>query len=395
MATVKAILKQEGRQDGYHLVMVRFIQNRKIAYVGTGVYIKPEHWNPKGSLDKCDWVKKDAMRETYNAAIESLIKEALSLALEHRAATAAQLKHLLQGEEEEKPDFIRFYALELERIKKDSTPRTHEKYTNIYDRLKAYAGTLPFDKLTVDWLKKYEAHLLTVNKRNTVSKHLAFVKTIIRRAVAEGVMPYADNPFLSFRLKSEKPQKDRLTKEELQRIQDLDLPEGQRVHHARTAFLLQFFLAGMRIGDLLQMRWEMIEGDRLEYKSQKTNTHLSVKLVPAALKLIEPYRKDKGFVLPFVPEGLKPDAQQKRVESMTALINKMLSEIAKKAGIEKKITTHVARHSFASLAWANSRDIKAVSQALGHTSVTMTETYLRELSGSEQDSLLDTAFEGF
>lgn len=60
-----------------------------------------------------------------------------------------------------------------------------------------------------------------------------------------------------------------------------------------------------------------------------------------------------------------------------------------------KIATHIARHSFASLAWANSRDIKAVSQALGHTTVRMTENYLRELSGSEQDALLDTTFEGF
>jgi integrase/recombinase XerD len=395
MATVKAVLKRDARNDGYHLVLIRITQSRKAVWVGTGVYVRPEHWNPKGSLDKCDWVKKDPMRETYNTAIETLIREAQTLALENRAATAAQLKTLLQGEEEEKPDFIRFYASELERIKREANDRTHRKYAYIFKRLKEYAPVLPFEKLTVEWVKRYEQHVLITNNRNTASKHLAFVKTIIRRAVTEGLLPYADNPFLHYKLKSEKPHKAKLTKEELERIQDLDLPENLRIHHARTAFLLQFFLAGMRIGDLLQMRWEMIEGDRLEYKSQKTNTHLSVKLVPAALKLIEPYRKAKGFVLPFVPEGLKPDAQQKRVESMTAIINRMLGEIAKKAGIEKKVTTHVARHSFASLAWANSRDIKAVSQALGHTSTRMTETYLRELSGSEQDSLLDTAFEGF
>jgi integrase/recombinase XerD len=394
MATVKAVLKEEPRKDGTHLVMVRIIQDRKKVRVSTGVYISPAHWNPKGSLDKCDWVRKDPMRETYNAAIEGLIKEAISLALEHRHATAAQLKTMLQGREE-KHDFLSFFLLELERIKKESTPRTHEKYSNIYERVKEYAGVLPFDRITVDWLKKYEAHLLTVNKRNTVSKHLAFFKTILRRAVAEGLLGFADNPFHSFKLKTEKPSKARLTEEELKAIIDLELPEGKRIAHARTAFLLQFFLAGMRIGDLLQMRWEMVEGDRIQYRSQKTNTHLSVKLVPAALKLIEPYKKEKGFVLPFLPEGLTPEAQQKKVESMTALINRMLVEIAKKAKIEKKVTTHVARHSFASLAWANSRDIKAVSQALGHTSTKMTENYLRELTGTEQDSLLDTAFEDF
>ncbi|GAB3822328.1 hypothetical protein GCM10028895_26520 [Pontibacter rugosus] len=106
-------------------------------------------------------------------------------------------------------------------------------------------------------------------------------------------------------------------------------------------------------------------------------------------------RKDKGYILPFLKEDLNPEKHQNRIESMTALINRMLREVATKAEIEKKITTHIARHSFASLAWANSRDIKAVSQALGHTSVRMTENYLRDLSGSEQDALLDTTFEGF
>lgn len=396
MATIKAVLKAEPRKtDNMHLVLIRITAERKTSYAGTGVYVKKDQFNPRGSLDKRDWIKKHPLRDNYNNAIYELISEANNLALDNRAATANTLKDLLQ-KKEERIDFLTFYAQELTRIEKESSTRTFEKYTNIYNRLKEYSkGSLPFEKITIDWLKKYEAHLLSKNKRNTVSKHLSFVKTIVRRAVSEGLVPFSDNPFHHFRLKTEKPQKDRLTKEELQRIIELDLPEGTRLHHSRTAFLLQFFLAGMRIGDMLQMKWEMLNGDRLEYRSQKTDTMLSVKIVPPAMALIEPYRKKKGYILPFIPDGTKADAIQPKVESMTALINRMLGQIAEKAKIEKKITTHVARHSFASLAWANSRDIKAVSQALGHTSVRMTESYLRELTGTEQDTLLDSAFEGF
>ncbi|GAB3822326.1 hypothetical protein GCM10028895_26510 [Pontibacter rugosus] len=216
------------------------------------------------------------LKNTFNTVLANKLLEAQALGLEHPQASAKELKAKLEGEQTEDLDFIGFYARELERIKADANPRTYAKYDYIYTRLKDYAPVLPFASLTVEWVKQYEQHVLKTNKRNTASKHLSFVKTIVRRAVAEGLIPYADNPFLNYKLKGEKPQKAKLTKDELQRIMDLELPTDQRIHHARVAFLLQFFLAGMRIGDLLQLRWEMLHDDRLEYRSQKTGTLLSV-----------------------------------------------------------------------------------------------------------------------
>jgi integrase/recombinase XerD len=395
MATFKPILKPNERADKTHLVMLRITVDRKLAHLSTGIYLPKKDWNPKATLDKSNWVRtSNRMCEAYNTAIRDLLQEAQTLALsgDHDAATLKKL--LTQGED--KPCFLKFFASELVRIKKESTPRTHEKYTNIYSRLSTYAGTsLPFEQITVAWVKKYESHLLEKNKRNTASKHLSFVKTIMLRAVAEGTVSYADNPFLHFKLKSEKPDKARLTKEELDRIIALDLPQDKRIHHARVAFLLQFFLAGMRIGDLLQMRWEMVRGSRIEYRSQKTNTPLAFEISPRAMELIEPFRKKRGYILPFIPEGLKEEAIQKKVESMTAIINKNLPAIAKLAEIDKKLTTHIARHTFASIAWARTRDLKAVSEALGHRKISMTENYLRGMLGAEFDDFLGKVFDDF
>ncbi|WP_161890318.1 site-specific integrase [Pontibacter russatus] len=129
------------------------------------------------------------------------------------------------------------------------------------------------------------------------------------------------------------------------------------------------------------MRWEQVQGDRLEYRSQKTDTRLAIKLVPPALALIEPYRRKKGFILPFLLKGLSPEAQQREVESMTALINKLLGQIAARRASKRRSPCNMARHSFASLAWA--------------TPPKMTENCLRDLTGTKRDSLLEAAFEEF
>jgi len=109
------------------------------------------------------------------------------------------------------------------------------------------------------------------------------------------------------------------------------------------------------------------------------------------------YRRTEGhvFVLPYLPDNydkLNEQAQLAEIKEATAVINKALKEIAKRAGIDKPLRSHAARHTFATVA-AKAVGARAVQQMLGHTTLKMTETYLASLDNDELDDAADKAFD--
>lgn len=386
MATIKAVLKStERKTDRTHLVLFRLTVDRKAVYIGTAIYLPKKHWNPDGTLDKANWVTKaNPLHKEYNDSIKGEWLQLDRLQLDHPDLTAAQLKALhTKGV----GDLLTFFRAELEHIKQEVQPATYRAYHFALKQLEAYGmGTLD-----TAFLKRFEAHLLKEHKRNTVSRYLSTIKTLTKRAVEAGLIPYADNPFLHFVLKKGKVHKDRLTAEEVATL--IELRAEGLTELARRAFLVQFFLQGMRISDLLALRWEQVKGDRLEYKSQKTGTLLSVRIPAPALPLLG--TPGKGYIFPFLKEGLKGEALRRNQAVAKMQVNRELKTLATLAGIPKVLSSHVARHTFASLAWASSKDVRAVSQALGHTSLAMTQAYLRELTHAEQDALSEATYSGF
>ena len=79
--------------------------------------------------------------------------------------------------------------------------------------------------------------------------------------------------------------------------------------------------------------------------------------------------------------------------SKNSLLNKYLGKLAALAGIEKKISMHIARHSFANIARQKKANVYDISKALGHTSLKITETYLSKFDTTSQDETMKQVFE--
>jgi integrase/recombinase XerD len=398
MATVKAVLKKEGRKDKTHLVLIR-LTGAGSAYLSTGVYVRENHFNPKGSLDKCDWIVKDPLRETYNAVIEEEIKKAKALNARHGNPTATQLKRLLT-EKEESRDFLSFFKTELERREKlyqvgKASYSTFRKHTSTYNKLKEYAPSIPFDRLTPAFLEKFRHHCLTAggNDPDTATKHLAVIRANVRQAMLFNLMPRERDPFFHVPVKYLKKQKTHLTLEELKRIRDAQLPKG-RVSHARDLFMLQFYCHGARVGSMLQLRRENIQGDRIRYKDDKTDKHYSILIGPEIQRILDRYEGE--FVLPFLTEVYR-DEKKKRVEveKATSVANKALKKVCTFAKVDKKVTTHTARHTFTSLAVKGDVSPAAVQAMLGHSSLRQTQAYMDEFREGELDRHAASVYGGF
>ena len=137
---------------------------------------------------------------------------------------------------------------------------------------------------------------------------------------------------------------------------ELDLEQGTQIWHSRNIFLFSFYLAGMRISDVLNLRWNSIIDDRLFYKMSKNNKVDSIKIPEKAFEILETYRNQQRYATDLIFPDLKEVKRTKlkmeynSTKSSIKRINKYLGQIATEAKIDKKITSHIARHSFGNIA---------------------------------------------
>lgn len=253
----------------------------------------------------------------------------------------------------------------------------------------------PIADITPRWIEGFINHCKlheknkkgeTGNSENTISYGIKFIGRIARYA---GVA--IELPKLSF----SKVVKEKLTIEELAKFEGLNIRSGTLAWHTRNTFMLQFYFRGMRIGDLLQLEHSYIKGDRLVYSTGKTGHDHDIKIVEACRLILDQYKGGR-YILPWLRyENLNKRELVAEVKNRTACINRHLKKLAEKASIDKPLTTHIARHSFASIADKKlNGDIKSIQQLLGHGSRKMTELYLSDLRKlDEMDSDADKIYQ--
>jgi site-specific recombinase XerD len=308
--------------------------------------------------------------------------------------------------------------------------RNWKKYNGFLNKLEGFLTTkckkeLLFNEITPEFLTEFDAYLHTLHNsrskkekgrmlhQNTIVVNLNIFRTLIRRAMELGYVKPDMNPFLSFKYSAVKTEKEKLDLTEINALKELELEKGSLDWHSLNCFLLSFYCAGIRAGDLLQLRWINVTGGRLNYQMGKNHKVRDLKLVPQAEAILDLYRKDEAmptdYIFPFLnnnkvyatavtqaeKDTLPSDMKQKLFEdisSKNALINKSLKRIAEKAGISKKVSLHISRHSFASVAKQKGIDNNIVKSLLAHSRLQTTEGYMGNFSNEENDHALEEVF---
>lgn len=394
---------------GLRQLYFRVTYEKAKAKIGTGLYIKHKDFNPK-SRDLpvrrgCD------DHAAYNAALKRRLKQAEELTEELGrkgiSLTAAEFKDRLLGKDDGSTENLVAYGRRwLERHAAKLAHLTTGRYANYLNRLEQYLGgkPLPFSKLTYAVLLDYQQWLMSPagggNSVNTSNKSLQCLKTIVKQAVDEGLLEYHQNPFLKLKLSFEKVKRPRLTPGEIDRLRSLqDLTRIERI--ARDLWLWQYNTAGTRFGDAVRAKWRQIVEGRWHFTMEKTGAARSVKLSKEALELIERYRtpetKLNDYIFPLLDSTMDysdPVRERKAVSSKTAQVNDALKRVAAKAEIDKNLSTHIARHSFATQARKLKVPVVSIQGALAHEHISDTEGYLEELDEEAGDEAIDAVTGG-
>lgn len=349
--------------------------------------IDPDLWDKKSMR----LIGNGSSQMVVNAYIDQVKSELNNLFLRVVASneliSAKELKAKYLGIEIEQPkkkticDAFDYHIAKLQEkynsnlIHKNTMLRYKATKSKMIDFMKLHfrIEDIPLDELKYSFITEFEHYLITKDKlsNNTAHKNLVHLKKVLKVAV---LLEWINaSPFTQFKCSYRNPEREFLTHDEINRIKNKDF-KIERLIKVRDVFLFQCY-TGFSYADIFKFDQNAlsvgIDGDYwITTNRNKTGNRESVPLLPIAMEIIEKYQDHPHCV---ENNSLLPVNTNERY-------NSYLKEIADLCGIRKKITTHVARHTFATtITLSNGVPIETVSKMLGHTKLATTQIYAKVL----------------
>jgi len=232
------------------------------------------------------------------------------------------------------------------------------------NHIKKYSPTgIQLNSIDENWLRGFEEYLQKRQLSNTsIIDYLIAIRVTLNTAVRERLIPISPFAYYKQTTKHIQSKRNFLSFEELNKLNNTYCPD----ENIKRAFLFACY-TGLRISDLMNLRWNDIKENHLVIRQIKTKNLLYLPLSETVLYLLKQQRgniydlgDEKVFKLPCL-----------------ATILKYLREWTKSAGINKHITTHCGRHTFATLSLTQGIDLYTVSKLMGHSNTKVTEIYAK------------------
>ncbi|PTT75420.1 tyrosine-type recombinase/integrase, partial [Chryseobacterium sp. HMWF001] len=216
----------------------------------------------------------------------------------------------------------------------------------------------------------------------------------------EGIIDNKNYPFGKDKIQIKFPEsiKIGLTQEEVLAIEQLELDPSSKEWHTRNVWLLSFYLAGIRVADVLEMKWKDVQDGRLRYQMNKNQKVVSLKIPDKVLTILsyyEPYKSlNDGHVFPELKGVDEKDSKAVLavIRNANKTLNKYLKRIAKLAKINKNITMHISRHTFGNIS-GDKISVQMLQKLYRHSSITTTVNYQANFISKDVDDALDAVID--
>ncbi|GAB3040181.1 tyrosine-type recombinase/integrase [Spirosoma pulveris] len=401
MSEVKLVLRQKPNKEGKLPLALRITKDRKSSFIHLGYHLDPTEWDDaKGQVRKS---------HPNSARLNNFIKKKLIEAEDQSLELKTQKPHTSSRaiKQKIKPSagstFFAQADLYLQRLKEAGK---YNQYTADKPRVKHFREfikhDLPFPEVTVAVLERFKSYVrikLNLSERSAVN-HIVMMRSVFSHAIKEGVVDEKHYPFGKGKMKIKFPDSSKigLNKDEVESLKTVSL-EGQP-HHARNLWMISYYFAGMRVSDVLRLKWSDFQNDRLHYAMGKNNKAGSLKLRPEATQILDEYKSFKrnadDLVFPELKDVNLDDkfVAQRTIAFKTSAIDKCLkTHVAPAANIEKNLTMHLARHSFAQLA-GDKIPVQILQELYRHSSIITTIGYQSNFTTQQADEALDKVING-
>jgi len=386
------IKKSKTLRNGNAPIYLRITVNGQRAEIGIKENISHYLWSPvkqKVSGKTSEAKQINSVLETILVTLHNYRRELIE---KNEPITAEALKSRITGENKPQVTLLELFFKHNDRVKSligiEFALGTLKRYLTTIKHIQNFLQLnqktdIPLTSVNHSFLSDF-AHYLRVDRRcnnNSTVGNLKLLKKITTLALHQDLIQ--KDPFANYKMRLEKVEKEFLTEEELEILASKCF-EIERLEIVKDIFLFGCY-TGLAYVDIKNLSYDNINkgfnnSDVLHVQRQKSGVMSSIPILPTAKRILEKYSDhykclDTGKLLP-IPSNQK--------------MNGYLKEIADLCGIKKQLTTHMARHTFATtVALTNNVPIETVSKMLGHSNVIMTEHYAKVI---EKKMYQDTLF---
>lgn len=374
------IAKNRTRNDGSAPLLCRltYIEMRK--QFATGIFINPKNWDSKRQLTKPPNDENTYINNQLSLIKNKINQAFLLLQVKEEPFDVNDIYNQYAGKTLAKEyGMIEYYQIYLERLKKlvgiEIKQQTWDKFSyikeDVSDFIKDYykKSDMKLRDLDFNFISEFEYYSKTKleHKQVTINKALQRLKKVVKQSVINGYL--AKNPFEEHKPKKVYPKIIFLTQTELDKLENYNF-QSEAFNKVKDSYLFCCY-TGLAYREMFELKKDDLitkpDGTIWIFKKrEKTERNFSVPLVlPKALEIIEKYSSESEFLLPRITNQF---------------FNRILKEIAGVVEINKNLTHHTARKTFASTVLLNNNvPMEVVSKLLGHSKISTTQEYYAEL----------------
>lgn len=396
MASIKILLRNKPNKEGLYPVVLKIIKERKIKVITLGISCLKKDWD-KGNANFKKSQKNYIQR---NRALLKKKEEALKIIddffLEGIDFTLNQFEAKFRGRKSSKVTVSEFWKEKISDLNSAGRTGNARAYKDVYNSFFKFHlnKNLVFREITPTLLDKYETYLRSKNNTDGgIGVKMRELRALFNDAIKKGVVDEKYYPFKVYKVSKLKGKglKKALTRDEMKLLEALNTEENPHLLDTKNYMLFSYYMGGMNFVDMMKLKWENIQGNRVLYIRSKTKGRFSVKMLEPVKQIIAYYKTQKrptDYVFPILlKKNLTPMQIENRKHKTLSKFNKQLKEIAKIQGVEKNVTSYVIRHSFATNLKFAGISTDLIGESMGHHDVSVTKAYLKEFD----DDVIDDA----
>jgi integrase len=397
MASIRVVMRKKALADGTYPLAVRITKDRKTSFITLGYGLAEHDWDAKKQTVKKSHPNSARLNNMIAKKLAEVTDKRLEMETQKKDTSSRTITKAFKSAKE--GTFFKQADLYLKQLEKTGKYNRHSADKPRIERFKEFQNNIDvhFSEIDIPMLKRFQAWLKGTRNitERTIVNHLVVIRTIFNQAIAAKLVDPKYYPFGKGGIVIKFPDtlKIGLMVDDIAAIEQAEI-EDKLAIHARNLWLFSFYFAGMRISDVLRLKWSDLQNDRLFYKMGKNEKGGSLKVPVKALAILEQYRRESpkhDLVFP----DLEPLADlndklkvQRYIKHRVKYNNEHFQKALEKAKINKKITMHFARHTFGNIA-KTKISIPTLQLLFRHTDIKTTYGYMANFINDETDNALD------
>ena len=379
------------KQSGLYPVKIQVVHNRVQKYYSTGKELTPEDWQ---RLPESKVRKLIEIREDLGSSFSSVKQNVETLANEGGFSFDALNVRLGRSMSD---TLNTAFQAKIEALLENGQIGSYQYYKETLKSIEEFAGgKIQFSAVTVDWLRKYEKHLLATDKNyTTVGMRCRAIRCILNTAKKSGIIKENQYPFGSgkYEIPTGQSRKMALTLQQIGMI--VTYTDGsETTERYRDLWFFSYLCNGVNFTDLLKLKYSNIQNGEISFlrsktiRTSKVKRELQAVVIPEMQTIIDRWgnkdRQPDTYIFDYLKGNETPLQEKSILKDIIRRCNKRMKKIGDAVGISG-ISTYAARHSYATVLKRSGANIAYISESLGHADLKTTENYLASFEREERE----------